>query len=104
LRSLPSDLVTDLSIKKLAQKWKDEVISADPSGEPMFNVHKWLSRTTMDAIGQGMLLSFQMRTNAYSYIAGFDFDFGALDNIENPLSKVYDNLLYAFFYQMLASA
>ncbi|KAJ6524397.1 cytochrome P450 [Mycena vulgaris] len=62
--------------EKLSQKWKDEVLPTDASSEPVFDVHKWLSRTTMDVIGE----------------AGFDFEFGALDNIENPLNKVYDNL------------
>ncbi|KAJ6524400.1 cytochrome P450 [Mycena vulgaris] len=62
--------------EKLSQKWKDEVLPTDTSSEPVVNIHKWLSRTTMDVIGE----------------AGFDFEFGALDNIENPLNKVYDNL------------
>lgn len=29
-------------------------------------------------------------------LAGFDFEFGGLDNLENPLGKIYDNLLYVF--------
>jgi len=62
--------------ERLSQKWKDEEISPDPTGEPIFNIHKWLSRTTLDVIGD----------------SGFGFQFGALDNIKNPLSKVYDNL------------
>ncbi|KAI0030594.1 cytochrome P450 [Vararia minispora EC-137] len=61
---------------RLVQKWKDEVVSADPSADPVFNVHRWLSRTTLDVIGE----------------TGFNFDFGALNNHDNPLSKVYENL------------
>ncbi|KAI0308933.1 cytochrome P450, partial [Amylostereum chailletii] len=71
---------------KVSQKWKDEVIPNDESGEPVFNVHKWLSRTTLDVIGEGTLSSSDLLDT------GFDFDFGALDKLENPLNKIYDNL------------
>ena len=38
---------------QLTQKWKDEVISLDPTGQPVINVTTWLSRTTLDIIGEG---------------------------------------------------
>jgi hypothetical protein len=38
---------------QLTQKWKDEVISLDPTGHPVINVTTWLSRTTLDIIGEG---------------------------------------------------
>jgi hypothetical protein len=37
---------------QLTQKWKDEVISLDPTGQPVINVTQWLSRTTLDIIGE----------------------------------------------------
>ena len=40
-------------IPQLTQKWKDEVISLDPTGQPVINVTTWLSRTTLDIIGEG---------------------------------------------------
>ncbi|KZV64464.1 cytochrome P450 [Peniophora sp. CONT] len=61
---------------KLVQKWKDEEITSSTKADPIFNVHKGLSRTTLDIIGD----------------AGFGFQFGSLDNAESALSKVYDNL------------
>lgn len=61
---------------KLVQKWTDEVISPDPTGQPLINVTPWLSRTTLDIIGE----------------AGFDFHFGSLDNEKTPLAKHYENL------------
>ncbi|KAI9452155.1 cytochrome P450 [Russula earlei] len=61
---------------KLTQKWKEEVISLDPTGQPVINVITWLSRTTLDVIGE----------------AGFDFHFGSLDNESTPLGKQYENL------------
>jgi hypothetical protein len=38
---------------QLTQKWKDEVISLHPTGQPIINVTTWLSRTTLDIIGEG---------------------------------------------------
>ncbi|KAI0263473.1 cytochrome P450 [Gloeopeniophorella convolvens] len=64
------------SASKLVQKWKDEVIAADPAGQPLVNVTRWLSRTTLDIIGE----------------AGFDFQFGSLDDAKTPLAKQYENL------------
>ncbi|KAI0306241.1 cytochrome P450 [Multifurca ochricompacta] len=66
---------------KLAQKWKDE-IATDPNQEPLLNVSEWLSRTTLDIIGE----------------AGFDFDFGALDNSHNPVTRMYDSLFVDSLY------
>ena len=40
-------------LRQLAQKWKDEVISLDPTGQPLINVTPWLSRATLDVIGEG---------------------------------------------------
>jgi len=61
---------------RLQHKWRKEVIASDPSGQPVINVHKWLSRTTLDIIGE----------------TGFGFEFGALDSLDNALNKVYSNL------------
>ncbi|KAI0253592.1 cytochrome P450 [Lactifluus subvellereus] len=61
---------------KLAQKWKDDVISLNPTGEAVVNVTTWLSRTTLDIIAE----------------SGFDSHFGALDNEKTPLAKLHDNL------------
>lgn len=61
----------------MAQKWKDEVIATDPTGSPTVDITKWMSRMTLDVIGE----------------AGFDYDFGALDDSDSLLSAVYRNLL-----------
>ncbi|THH20553.1 hypothetical protein EW146_g851 [Bondarzewia mesenterica] len=74
---------------KLVYKWKEETLK-NPSGEPVINVSKWLSRLTLDIIGQ----------------AGFNFEFGALghangemdhvkgdtDHAKGDIVKYYDNL------------
>ncbi|KAI0293606.1 cytochrome P450 [Russula brevipes] len=66
---------------QLAQKWKDE-IATDKDHEPILNISEWLSRTTLDIIGE----------------AGFDFDFGALDNSENPVTHMYESLFVDSLY------
>lgn len=62
----------------------------------MLNIHKWLSRTTLDIIGEGAADNCSERLIAHIYlaVAGFGFQFGALDDAKNRLSQVYDNLLF----------
>ncbi|KAH8998336.1 cytochrome P450 [Lactarius hatsudake] len=74
---------------KLVQKWK-EVIAADPSGQPLVNVVGWFSRASLDIIGE----------------AGFDFQFGSLDNLQNPLvirseKQIIDSTLYPSWYDLI---
>ncbi|KAH9066231.1 cytochrome P450 [Lactarius vividus] len=64
------------SASKLVQILKEEVIAADPSGQPVANMSEWLSRTTLDIIGE----------------VGFGFQFGSLDGLENPLRKQNESL------------
>ncbi|KAH8995441.1 cytochrome P450 [Lactarius akahatsu] len=74
---------------KLVQKWKG-VIAADPSGQPLVNVVGWFSRASLDIIGE----------------AGFDFQFGSLDNLQNPLvirseKQIIDSTLYPSWYDLI---
>ncbi|KZV60944.1 cytochrome P450 [Peniophora sp. CONT] len=62
---------------EMVLKLKDEEIASSTTEiEPVINMHKWLSRTTLDIIGD----------------AGFGFHFGALDDEQNELSKAYRGL------------
>jgi hypothetical protein len=79
------------------QKWKEEVISADPSGQPVINVTGWLSRTTLDIIGEGSYTTLVLVRGIVILTrlkAGFGFQFGSLDNVETSLGDHYKNLLY----------
>ncbi|RDB23388.1 hypothetical protein Hypma_009433 [Hypsizygus marmoreus] len=60
---------------KLCEKWKD-VIAASPDQSSVFDMPSWLSRATLDAIGE----------------AAFDYEFGALDDADNALGKAFANL------------
>ncbi|KAI0756691.1 cytochrome P450 [Daedaleopsis nitida] len=59
--------------QKMCEKWKNEVVDSSPK---TVLVNKWLARTTLDIIGA----------------AAFDYDYGALDNTESELAKVYGDL------------
>ncbi|KAH9173529.1 cytochrome P450 [Lactarius sanguifluus] len=74
---------------KLVQKWK-EVIAADPSDQPLVNVVGWFSRASLDIIGE----------------AAFDFQFGSLDDLANPLvirndKEFVDSMLYPSWYDLV---
>lgn len=45
-------------VRQLVQKWKDELVASDSSasGQPLINITGWISRTTLDIIGQGKVL------------------------------------------------
>jgi hypothetical protein len=43
-----------IPITQLVQKWNDEVIASDPSGQPLVDLVLWLSRATLDVIGEGV--------------------------------------------------
>lgn len=46
-------MIKNLTSRQLAQKWKEEeLVSTTKGDDPMINVHKWLSRTTLDVIGK----------------------------------------------------
>ncbi|EMD32995.1 hypothetical protein CERSUDRAFT_99004 [Gelatoporia subvermispora B] len=65
---------------RLTVKWK-EIISVSSGDSTVFNIPMWVSRATMDAIGE----------------AAFDYKFGILGNSDNELAKAYQNLLSDIF-------
>ncbi|KAF7439992.1 hypothetical protein PC9H_000329 [Pleurotus ostreatus] len=54
---------------QLTSKWKD-IISNSPNQEVVVDIPRWTSRAMLDAIGE----------------AAFDYQFGAMENAETPLS------------------
>ena len=57
----------------------------------------WLSRTTLDIIGEGKSsASVKFCDNSFYIIpcvAGFDFHFGSLNDEKTQLASLYENLL-----------
>ncbi|KAI9430949.1 cytochrome P450 [Lactarius psammicola] len=110
----PSQMQTFLPLfhrtaSKLVQRWK-EVIAADPSGQPLVNVTGWFSRVALDIIGEGFArvsAAVTSRANPQSQ-AGFDFQFGSLDNTKNPFGMqdgdddvFIDSTLYPGWYDII---
>ncbi|KAF9047357.1 cytochrome P450 [Panaeolus papilionaceus] len=61
---------------QLTERWAD-LIAASPDQSVVLNVASWLSRATMDSIGE----------------AAFDCHFGALANLDNEFMKAYLGLM-----------
>ncbi|KIJ29239.1 hypothetical protein M422DRAFT_188770, partial [Sphaerobolus stellatus SS14] len=61
--------------RKLCDIWRG-ILQESEEKTPV-DVAIWMTRATLDALGQ----------------AGFDYEFGALDNLDNELSKAYHNLM-----------
>lgn len=68
-------------------KWKD-ILTTAPSLSKELNVSTWLSRATMDAIGE----------------AAFDYHFGALENTDTDIVRAYNNLMPIVFGAPTADA
>ncbi|KAG8220520.1 cytochrome P450 [Butyriboletus roseoflavus] len=64
----------------MCTKWM-EVIGSSDDQKVVFNIPEWISRGTLDAIGQ----------------AAFDVQFGTVHNDEHPLYKKYNNMLSDVF-------
>ncbi|KAL4269205.1 Cytochrome P450 superfamily protein [Pleurotus pulmonarius] len=72
---------------QLTSKWKD-IISSSPNQEVVVDIPRWTSRAMLDAIGE----------------AAFDYQFGAMENAETPLSLAYFGLLAKTFGSLTDSA
>ncbi|KAG1751043.1 cytochrome P450 [Suillus lakei] len=66
--------------ESMSNKWM-EIIGDSKEGSAVFNVPAWLSRATLDAIGE----------------AAFDVRFGSIDNNESALAHSYRNIMTDVF-------
>ena len=97
VRYLFSPLFLYKILLQLVQKLRGEGATALGLGEgPTINIHNWLSRTTLDVIGECTLGFCSCIAISDTHIAaGFGYRIGALDSAnKNELSGVYDNLLF----------
>ncbi|KAG5715508.1 hypothetical protein E4T56_gene17644, partial [Termitomyces sp. T112] len=62
---------------ELTAQWTD-ILASSPDQTAEFNVASWLSRATMDSIGE----------------AAFDYQFGALSQSDNQFMKAYFGLMW----------
>ena len=79
---------------QLADMWKGELMA---TGELNTMLNKWLSRATLDIIGEGRVsfLSYAVKlAMTYGIIAAFNYDYNGLDGGErSSISKGYDDIL-----------
>ena len=54
---------------------------------------EWLSRTALDNIGEGAENYDACNINLIVFVAGFGFQFGSLDGLDNPLRQQNERLL-----------
>jgi hypothetical protein len=77
----------------MSNKWID-IISNSKERSVVFNVAAWLSRATLDAIGEGEIYSVtQLPLSSSPSSAAFDVHFGAMDNKESALTRSYHNMM-----------
>ncbi|KAL0573689.1 hypothetical protein V5O48_008260 [Marasmius crinis-equi] len=69
-------VTSSLSRLKLINRWKEDLSVAEDQSK-VFNIPYWTSRATLDAIGH----------------AGFNYNFGAMENEDNRLAAAYHNLM-----------
>ncbi|TFK56441.1 cytochrome P450 [Heliocybe sulcata] len=68
---------------RMCEHWKDAIDAADNGRSAKIDVANWLSRATLDAIGEA--------------IAAFGIKFGSMENKEDKLANAYHSLLMEAF-------
>ncbi|KAG1737830.1 cytochrome P450 [Suillus paluster] len=79
--------------ESMSNKWTD-IISNSKEQSAVLNVSAWLSRATLDAIGQGTCYAGSTITFLSScFSAAFDIRFSSIDNNESALGHSYRNMM-----------
>ena len=85
---------------QMADKWNSIIENSKSGHSTVIDVNMWFGKATLDAYVSAAVLSVhKLRTNgeltSQRIGAGaFEYDFGALDDADNPLTKSYRNLMY----------
>ena len=70
-------IVSHSQAAQMIRLWSD-LVNASPDESTILDLPSWISRATLDAIG----------------LAAFDYEFGALDDGDNELSKSFRNITF----------
>ena len=74
-------------------KWL-EIIGSSSDQKAVFDIPAWLSRGTLDAIGQGTSVFPPDNNRPFNFPpAAFDVQFGTIQNDEHPLARKYNNMV-----------
>ena len=85
----------------MCAKWL-EIIESSSDQKAVFNIPAWLSRGTLDAIGQGSsLLPLDKNGPSNFPLAAFDVQFGTIQNDGHLLARKYDNIMSVLLADLL---
>jgi hypothetical protein len=77
----------------MSDKWM-EIISNSKEGSVVFDIPTWLSRATLDAIGEGTCCpGVHNHIFLSPFSAAFDVRFNSVDNNEDALARSYRNIM-----------
>ena len=85
---------------QMADKWNDIIENSKSGDSALIDVNMWLGKATLDAYGVASALSMCRLQANRGFISqrfgtgAFDYDFGALDEKDNQLTKSYMNVMY----------
>ena len=79
-------------------KWQD-IVSHGEKNTAVLNVHDWMVRGTLDALGEGSQFEFCFISFVLIEKAAFDYRFGTIENDSNELARSYHNLAYVIAFK-----
>ena len=82
---------------QMADKWNDIIENSESGYSAVVDANMWLGKAALDTYVPvstlslcGLQINFILRIGA----GAFDYDFGALDEADNPLTKSYTDIMY----------
>ena len=76
---------------QLVSEWKS-LIFKNKGGPVEVDILGWFSRTSLDAIGSGIHYHCHCCWTCSSFLAAFNYEFGALDNEDSEICRTFRNL------------
>lgn len=87
--------------RQMVEKWNNIIDNSQSGKSAIIDVNMWFGKATIDACVSTLLLygsvGCGLTVNSYFNRVGagaFEYDFGALDDADNALTKSYMNLMY----------
>jgi len=83
----------------MAEKWNEIIENSESGNSVVIDVNAWLGKATLDAcvspspLGWHGLWADRKPITQRVGAGAFEYDFGALDETDNPLTKSYTNLM-----------